>query len=403
VRILFVSPRQCWPSRSGAKLRDYHFAQALGDQFEMTYMYFADPGSDPLTRNDLPFCHEIIAIPKPAPYGARQILGGLIGRWPLPVLNYTSTEMAAAIQSLASRKKYSLIHFDTFQLVRYWDSIPGSARNNAIVHNWHNIESEAMWRFSENVPSRAKGWYARQTARKMERLEKKMLQDGWGHIVCSDREREQLLRAVPAARIAVVENGVDTAYFAQVAEGSTDHSSVVFVGTMDYHPNIDAALSFARETWPEIHNAFPNFNLKIVGANPVPAVRALGEAPGITVTGTVPDVRPYYQDALAAVVPLRTGGGTRLKILEAMAAGVPVISTPLGAEGLAAVPDKEILFAAPDQPQEWVQHLRLLTQGDSRRDAIVEDAGRLVRSRYDWARLGAQLVGTYREWLGLNS
>src|SRR6185295_10816651 len=118
-----------------------------------------------------------------------------------------------------------------------------------------------------------------------------------------------------------------------------------FVGSMDYHANIEGAASFARDVWPVIHQRQPGLRFTIVGRNPPAAITDLCSAPGIEVTGSVADVGPYYREALAAVVPLNVGGGSRLKILEAMAAGVPVVSTKLGAEGLDVSDGENILLA----------------------------------------------------------
>jgi polysaccharide biosynthesis protein PslH len=156
---------------------------------------------------------------------------------------------------------------------------------------------------------------------------------------------------------------------------------------------------FATDIWPHIRRRMPDFKLAIVGANPAPAVRALAELPGVTVTGTVPDVRPYYRDALAAIVPLRTGGGTRLKILEAMAAGVPIISTPLGAEGLAVSNGKNALIVDANDAESWINHIVSLTESPAHRTQIIDAAHRLVETRYDWAHLGAKLRETYSAWL----
>jgi glycosyltransferase involved in cell wall biosynthesis len=166
---------------------------------------------------------------------------------------------------------------------------------------------------------------------------------------------------------------------------------------MDYFPNVDAVTSFVSDVWPRIRERFAGITLTIVGANPVPAVAASRSVAGIEVTGTVPDVRPYYARALAAVVPLRTGGGTRLKILEAMAAGVPVISTPLGAEGLAVTEDRDILLAPADDAEAWIRHVEALRAGCGA--GVVSAALNLVRARYDWNALGAKLVDAYRGWI----
>jgi glycosyltransferase involved in cell wall biosynthesis len=366
----------------------------------LTYLYFADPGTEPLTRKDLPFCHEIVAIPKPPAYGPAKLVRGVVGRWPLPVLNYTSAEMSAAVDRVAGANTYDLVHLDGIHMIRYGEIATrrGGSRTR-IVYNWHNIESEAMLRFSATVASPAKRWYARLTASKLASLEREILKTGFGHVVCSQRELEELRHIAPSARIAVIENGVDVASFSPGTVAAPRTRKLVFVGLMDYYPNVEAATSFARNIWPRLRQRFPNLELWIVGASPTPTVVQLGNLEGVTVTGTVPEVFPYYRGALAAIVPLRTGGGTRLKILEAMAAGVPVISTSLGAEGLAVTSGQNILLAGPDDAETWLRHLEQLEASESGRSALSAAALDLVRTTYDWEILGRKLSDTYEEWL----
>jgi glycosyltransferase involved in cell wall biosynthesis len=197
--------------------------------------------------------------------------------------------------------------------------------------------------------------------------------------------------------VAVIENGVDTDYFASSCAARERRRRIVFVGSMSYHANVDAIIPFVRQAWPPIRERFPEWRLTIVGSNPVPAVLALGNEKHVEVAGTVPDVRPYYREALAAIVPLRVGGGTRLKILEAMAAGVPVVSTTLGAEGLAVTPDRNILIA--DTPADWLPRLQSLSDEGALWQRIAGAGLDLVRSRYDWEVLGDTLCATYSNWL----
>jgi glycosyltransferase involved in cell wall biosynthesis len=328
------------------------------------------------------------------------MLRGLAGSTPLPVLNYTSSAMSQKVAEAASQP-FDLIHADSIHMIGYAELAALAQPKAAVMYNWHNIESEAMRRFGGTTASRAKAWYAAQTAAKLEALERRILKTAQGHVVCSEREREALSALASGARIEVVENGVDTAAFRGIGSASAHSTRLVFVGTMDYFPNVDAVTSFAARVWPRLTKLMPEATLSIVGANPVPEVLALRGISGIEVTGTVPDVRPYYRDALAAIVPLRTGGGTRLKILEAMAAGVPVISTPLGAEGLAATPDRDILIANPDDAECWGRQVRRLVNG-AERSRLTEAAADLVRVRYDWETLGAKLAATYLRWLNGN-
>ena len=405
VRILFLSPRQCWPTLSGAKLREYRFLRALAGRAEVTYLHFTDPGAEPLTREDLPFCQEVVAIPKPPAYGPGKLVQGVLGRWPLPILNYTSQEMSAAVDRLTRANAYDLIHLDLIHMIRYGEAIARRAEGAArVVYNWHNIESELMRRFGATASSFGKRWYARLTASKLALLEQDILQTAFGHVVCSQRELEELRHIAPSARIAVIENGVDVAGFSSGADvppqgQKAQTSRILFVGLMNYSANVEAALSFTERIWPFLRRRFPDLELWIIGASPTPAVLQLGSVEGVTVTGTVPEVRPYYRDALAAIVPLRTGGGTRLKILEAMAASVPVISTPLGAEGLAVSPGENILIADPDDPDTWLRHLEQLKLSEAARTTLSTSALQLVRTRYDWQILGRKLCDTYEGWL----
>lgn len=405
LKILFISPRQCWPPRSGAKLREYYFARALGERAELTYAYFSDPGEKPLTATQLPFCARIVSVPKPATYGAVNLARGIVGRWPVSVLNYTSGEMKNALAELPDARGFDLVHLDSIHMLRYTEQL-GRAK---VIYNWHNIESELMRRYGQTNSSAARRLYASHTAKKLEALERHILASAFGHIVCSEREREQLRRLAPKARVAVVENGVDTLHFAgnggapetgALETGALETKPrIVYVGKMDYHPNVEAVTAFVRDIWPKIHERMPSLRLCIVGADPPPVVTALREAAGVEVTGTVPDVSPYYRGSLASIVPLRTGGGTRLKILEAMAAETPVISTEVGAEGLAVTPGRDILIADASSPDAWLEHLTLLAGSPERRAQITAAGLELVRARYDWALLGQQLWSTYEGWL----
>ena len=284
-----------------------------------------------------------MAVPAPPRYTPAKLVRGLIQ--PLPVVNYTSGAMKAALAAAGGRRPFDLVHVDSIHMAAYE---PILRRSGApLVYDWHNIESEGMRRYSAEAASPAHKLYAALTARRLAAIEKEILRTAAGHIVCSERERETLLRIAPEARIATIENGADLRSF-QETQPAAERRRILFVGWMAYHANVKAAVDFTRNVWPGIRERFPEWRLTLAGLDPAPAVLALRSEANVEVTGTVEDIRPYYGEAIAAIVPLRVGGGTRLKILEAMAAGVPVVSTPLGAEGLAVSPGADILIAEKD-------------------------------------------------------
>lgn len=202
-----------------------------------------------------------------------------------------------------------------------------------------------------------------------------------GILATSELERAWIQRHAPAAQVELLPNGVDVEYF-QATKAVKDRQSLVFIGLMNYPPNIDAMRWFGRDIWPQLYQQFPQLRLKIVGRFPPPSILALSEQPGICVTGEVPDVRPYVAEALACVVPLRAGGGTRLKILSTMAQGRPVISTQLGAEGLAVTPGEHILLA--ENAEQFIRHVQTLLDHPQRGEQLGRAARQLVVERYPW-------------------
>jgi len=404
LRVLFLSPRQCFPPQSGAKLREFHLLRALARDCEVVYAYFQEPGSAPATVDDMGVQLSIHAVPKPAMYRPGQIAKGLLGAWPLPVVNYTASAMLETVLRLGRERPFDLIHLDSIHMIRYAGALAAEGMGAPVVYDWHNIESEAMRRYGQTVASLPRKVYASLTASKLESLERRILREATGHIVCSAREQRQLREIAPRAQVEVIDNGVDCAYFAPDADAvppvaAADAPRFVFVGSMDYFPNIDATTAFVQRVWPAVRQRLPQAELAIVGARPVEAVRTLGNTPGVTVTGTVPDVRPYYHEATASLVPLRTGGGTRLKILESMAAGIPVVSSTLGAEGLDVTPNGNIRIVEPDDVAGWVETLAELATTPAHRQALAQNGEKLVRQHYDWPILGRKMVALYRSWL----
>jgi polysaccharide biosynthesis protein PslH len=389
IHLLQLAPRFSAQPTMGAELRNFHLARRLSRHMRVTHLGFGSPAPAPSSGSEEP---RFIAVPRLGAYRPIDLLRGAAGSVPFAVLNYTRAEMTAALRQLMAEERFDIVQLESVHLAGYLPAIRSAPHPpHLIVCDWHNIESEVLRRYSETTRSIARRIYARHASRKLEQYERRFLGQCALHIAVSGRDADTLRRFDADAQVAVIENGVDALQFAD-ADGESDsrRRRVLFVGAMDYHANIEGAIFFARDVWPELAKSLPDAVFTIVGRNPAATVRSLADGERIEVTGTVPDVRPYYRDAWLAVVPLRVGGGTRLKILEAMAAGVPVISTALGAEGLSAKPGQDYLLA--DSAAEMA-HAALTLARDPAHHARIAAAGReLARSRYDWGTLGDRLA-----------
>jgi len=399
MRVLHFAPRVCWPLNTGAKLRNYHLARVLSERADITLLAFTDAEQ---SLGELEkFYEQVIAVPRDPGYTLSKIIRGTLGSTPLPVLNYTTGSMKRALENILQEQNFDIVQVESIHLMTYLPIIATARQRPLMICDWHNIESELMSRYSEREPNILKRAYAGKTARLMSQFEQRAMHDFDAHIAVSQRDAQQLRNLNSDARVFVIENGVDTAYYEEAsvsgANAASKPTKIVFVGSMDYHANIDGAVSFARDVWPGLRDRHPELSFTIVGRDPAPEVRALATHPGIEVTGTVDDVRPSYREALAAVVPLKVGGGSRLKILEAMAAGVPVVSTTLGAEGLDVHDGKDILIA--DTNEQLAEKIVSMIESEELRQRLRAAGRALVSERYDWSRLGASLFEVYQQLL----
>ncbi len=212
-------------------------------------------------------------------------------------------------------------------------------------------------------------------------------------VVVSQADRKALQRLLPGVESAVVPNGVDTSYYFPAGMEKESDTSLVFTGKMDFRPNVDAVLWFGQKVWPLIQEDVPKARFKVVGRDPHPRLRPLRELPGITVTGYVEDIRPHIAEAGVYVVPLRVGGGTRLKVLEAMSMSKAIVSTSLGCEGIDITPGLELLIA--DEPRSFAKKAVSLMQDRERRIELGLAARRLVEARYDWQHITSLMEQVY--------
>jgi glycosyltransferase involved in cell wall biosynthesis len=397
MKVLYFAPHECWPATSGARLRNYYFARELAGRCRVTLLGLRQPG-DPASKpppEDAGLVRAIVLEKDPS-YSLAKILRGLAGPVPITILNYFSPRVNAALEKILEEGAFDVVQLESVHLMQYLPAIRAARSRPLVLADWHNIESELMRRYAETVRSQARRLVAWRTARLIEAAERKLLAAADAHIVASERERGKLAALHPA-KIHVVPNGVDVAHFSdteiaaacnRLRQPADGRRGLLFVGMMDYHANIDGVVWFVREVWPELRRRLAHPQLTIVGRNPSEEIRRLA-ASDVVVTGTVEDVRPFYATAAAVVVPLRVGSGTRLKILEAMAAGVPVVSTRLGAEGLDVEDGRNILLA--DTAAEMCAAMEKLEASAGLSVSLRRHGRELVGARYDWRILGEQL------------
>ena len=294
-------------------------------------------------------------------------------------------EMQRALDSLLTQEHFDAVLFESVLMAGY--HLPDGLK---IIIDQHNIEHELLWREYEREKYWVRKWYNRLESHLTRTAEIERCRRADIVLVTSERERLLLKSLLPKSVIEVVPNGVDIEVFQSDRRQQEVAGQVIFTGTFNYYPNIDAVLFFARRCWPLIRDQIPGATWQIVGSNPPPEVQRLGELPGVTVTGTVPDVRPYLGTAEVAIVPLLIGGGTRLKVLEALSMCKAVVSTSLGREGLSVVPGEHVVVA--DQPEEFAQAVVALLKNAEMRKAFGAAGRALMEAEYSWDRSGERLL-----------
>jgi glycosyltransferase involved in cell wall biosynthesis len=250
----------------------------------------------------------------------------------------------------------------------------------------HNIETMIWRRMAGQAPTALHRWLYSQQARRMFAFEKRVCQNAAHVIAVSKLDAATMRDTFEVERVNSISTGVDGEYFRRPGD-LTMKSDLVFVGSLDWMPNIDGIQWFVTEVLPQIRQRRPDCKLALVGRNPTSLVRQLCERdPHIHLYADVPDVRPFLWGAHAAIVPLKVGGGTRLKIYEAMAAATPQVSTTIGAEGLEVEPGKDILLA--ESPEDFASACLLLLDDEQARVRIAESALRMVNERFGWPQVG---------------
>ncbi len=395
LRILWVKVGGLWPPNTGGRLRSLHMLDDLSRRHRVSLVTTHPPGSEPgELRSRLPSCERIDSIPYALPKQgtlrfARDVARSWASRYPADLWRWRVPAVRARIRErLAEGVDLCVADF----LVAM-PNLPSFVPVPVVLFE-HNVE-HMIWKRLHDVEKRrwrrallCVEWH------KMRRYEAQACTRAGLTVAVSEADRAVLSGCAPRADIRAIPTGVDTSYF-HPNGGAEAAGTLVFTGSMDWYPNEDAILYFLESILPEIRREIPGVSLAVVGRDPTDRLRAAGAAAGVRVTGTVADVRPHIEEAAVYVVPLRVGGGTRLKIFEALSMGKAVVSTRVGAEGLPVVADQHFLQA--DTPAAFAQAVVGLLKDGDRRRTLGRAGRRLVEERYSWSQVTREFEGYCHE------
>jgi glycosyltransferase involved in cell wall biosynthesis len=402
--MLWVFPIPPSPPRFGAQARMHGLATALAPRHDVTAVALLDEGQDPEEARAAMggWAREAILVPNPA---------GRDG----------AAKRLLQLRSLAAPRSYERLRFAPRALGRVLDRrlrrepfdavvsefpylgplalrrAPRGAAPPAVVVDSHEIAWDLARQIARGGKTPLRRLYGEVNWRKLRREELAAYRGADGVCACSEADRRRILEDAPRARVRVVPNAADVERLRpRPTDPAPDGRTVLFFGLLSTVPNVDGIRWFVQEIWPRVLAVRPDARCRVIGARPAPEVHALA-GNGVEIVGFVEDLRPHLAAAAAVVVPLRVGGGTRLKIVEAMAMAKPVVSTRLGAEGIEAEPGRDLLLA--DEPDAFAQAVVRVLGDAALRERMGAAARALARERYAWTAAGHALEGLVQECL----
>lgn len=391
MQILIVSKCVPYPPSFGGAARVYHLARVLARDHGVSLLCYGSAAEREHVATLAARSIEVQTVPPPPGARWRRLYQArsLVGR-PFHYYNFYSGAMTRALHATLARRRFDVVQIE-FSEMAYHPVPPGPIR----ILDEHNVEFlllDRVWR-QERKPLRR--LYGRVHARKFRPDELAACRRMNAVLTTSDKDRSVLRAEGIDVPMHVIPNGVDVEFFTP-DQAPVQRPRLLFTGAINYVPNTDAVIHFCRDILPAVRTAVPEVSFAIVGRDPPGRVRRL-TGPSVVVTGTVPDVRPWMREATVFVVPLRSGSGTRLKILEALASGCAVVSTSIGCEGLDVTHGEDILIA--DTPAEFAQAVVRSLRDPELRARLGARGRTLVERQYRWDAIGGTLSALYTELL----
>lgn len=390
MRILFVTPQTPHPTQGGAAIRNWHLMHAAAEAGHVVHLMTPDQFRAGLDA--LPQPLTIPAFRRTAIHRFRDLV---FSREPDLAHRLGAHRLQPDISRCSREHGYELIQVEGLEM---WPSIAESGI--PVIYDAHNAEATLQGRIASQAWQDRKfirAAYSTLQASKLRRYEAAVMRRAARTIAVSDRDASALQRLAPAAIVVTAPIGVDTAHYSRARPMSHVHATdMVFTGTLDYRANEDAAAWFVRDVWPRIRRSRPAASCAFVGRNPGVALRGLDGRDGITVTGNVPDDRPYMAAASVYILPIRFGAGVRVKLLNAMSMACPIVATPAACEGIAVRDGQHVAVAAPE-PIAFATAALALLDDPQRGDMLGQAARTLVSAQYDWSVCTPTMLAVYAE------
>jgi polysaccharide biosynthesis protein PslH len=387
LKLLFFSQRFLYPMDTGGKIRTGKILEKLKDIFDITLVSNVEsPKDDAYLDQVRKLCAEFYPVPwkEERKYSFRfylKLFQTMFSRYPFTVISDHSKDLEAALCELTTSKRFDLLVCDFLQSTLNFRNLKGIP-TLLFTHNIESIIPRRYFETSRNPIARVFWWLQ---WLKMRRYEKEACAKFDGVVTVSDNDKDILEQEFNAKNVVTIPTGVDVEYFAP-REEPVKENSLVFTGSMDWLPNEDAILFFVREILGKIKQAIPTVKLTVVGRNPSRhLIRELKNYPEVNVVGRVEDVRPFIGSHAVYIIPLRVGGGTRIKAYEAMAMGKAVVSTRVGVEGLPVRDAEHVILA--DEPDEFADAVKKLLESTEQRNQIERNARSFVETDFSWRKV----------------
>jgi glycosyltransferase involved in cell wall biosynthesis len=398
MNLLWLSHMVPYPPKGGSLQRSFNLIRELAGRHDVHLIAFNQKAILPTeesveeSRRALgEFCRSVRIVKAPSESSTFSrnaiLLGNVFRPTPYSVDLLDTSDMHVAVEELCRTTKIDLIHCDAVELAQF---LPAGHSARTVL-NHHNVESLLLQRRSRAMKNPVTRWYVSLQAAKLQRYESSTLHRFDLNLAVSEGDRDDLLRLSPRARVVVIPNGVDLEYF-RATETPVRPGELVFMGGMTWFPNRDAVEFFIDEIWPIVKSRLPQVHLSLIGRRPE-IIRAMTQDPEIAILGFVDDIRPQVANAEVVIIPIRVGGGTRLKILDAFACAKAVVSTRVGCEGIDVEHNKNILIG--DSPEEFAREVIRVCTDSALREALGRGARLLVEEKYSWTTIGGELARQY--------